>query len=77
MVMMQKVVSSNISEVGYDQATSTLYVRFKDGNRLYKYLRVPPVVYIGMLATRSKGKYFAEQIKDYFAFERAEDKEAA
>ena len=49
------VVSSNVAEVGYDDASGTLEVVFKDGS-VYNYVDVPGVVYEGLLATSSRGE---------------------
>lgn len=40
----KNVVSSNIAAIGYDQSTSTLEVRFKNGG-IYHYHNVPLYIY--------------------------------
>lgn len=53
--------STNLHAAGYDPATSTLWVQFKNGT-VYEYRNVPPTVYAAMMAGDS-GRYFAEIIK--------------
>jgi hypothetical protein len=63
----ESVDSSQISEVGYDAASSTLGIRFKAGSRSpaseYHYANVPPLVHRAMITAESVGSYFAAEIK--------------
>lgn len=61
--------SSNLSAVAYDDASSTLYIRFHHGGT-YAYASVPRTLYDGLLAAGSKGQYFHTYIKDRFSFQR-------
>lgn len=63
----QPVVSSNLSTVGYDPKSKTLEIEFKSGG-VYQYLGVPEFVYTGLMSASSKGKYFANSIKDVYPF---------
>lgn len=56
------VVSSNLAEVGYDPATSTLEIAFKNGG-VYQYFSVPSSVHIGLITAPSLGQYFDINIK--------------
>lgn len=56
------VNSSNLNAVAYDDATSTLYIRF-NASGTYAYDRVPQSVYSGLLSASSHGKYFDAYIK--------------
>jgi len=66
-VALTPVDSSMIKAVGYDAATSTLLVRFTDG-QVYSYTDVPPEEYQGLLAAESHGKYFWRRIRNEYAF---------
>ncbi|MCX7887843.1 MAG: KTSC domain-containing protein [Verrucomicrobiae bacterium] len=65
----QKVVSSDIASVGYDEATGTLEIEFH-ATSVYRYYSVPPDVYRGLLTTPSPGKYFLQHIKGRYAWEK-------
>jgi hypothetical protein len=58
----EPVKSSNLSEIAYDQATSTLGVRFKSGGE-YEYANVPEQVYQALISAPSVGSYFDAHIK--------------
>jgi len=62
------VDSSNLQAVGYDLAEHSLYVRFHSG-RLYRYSRVPPLIYEELMKSESKGKFFDTQVRNVLAFE--------
>jgi hypothetical protein len=63
------VSSSSIAEVGYDSATSTLEVAFRDGG-LYRYFGVPAVIFSRFMTASSKGRFFVDEIKDRYRFVR-------
>ena len=56
------VVSSNVSEIGYDPQTETLEVAFKHGG-VYQYFGVPPAVYNELLAASSIGRCLDKNVK--------------
>jgi hypothetical protein len=62
---MQSVVSSNLRTVGYDAASSTLRVSFRNGG-LYEYQGVPDRVHRGLMAASSHGTYFHAHIRDRY-----------
>lgn len=64
--------STVIRSFQYDPDTARLAVIFRSGRR-YIYREVPPETFRAMQAARSKGEYFNRQIRDRFAFERADD----
>lgn len=66
---MPAVESSAIREIDYDAANRTLFVRFTSGKR-YAYLDVPEAVYEAFLAAESKGRFFADEIRDAYSFHR-------
>jgi KTSC domain len=61
------VASTLLANVGYDRATSTLDLEFRDGS-LYRYSAVSEAIYQGLLAADSKGSYFNRQIRSRFAY---------
>ena len=59
----QPVESTSIYSAGYDPATSTLEVEFRN-HRIYRYIGVPPEVYEALLTAESVGRYFAYNIRN-------------
>jgi len=59
------VKSSNIKAVGYDSTSRTLEVEFLSGG-LYQYFGVEPAVALTLRRTKSKGQYFANNIKNEY-----------
>lgn len=63
------VDSSSIAEVGYDPASSTLEVVFREGG-VYRYFGVPAAVFSEFMAADSKGRYFVAEIRNRYGFVR-------
>lgn len=63
---MKPVQSSNISDIGYDDATSELYITFRNSGRTYKYADVPSGEYHMLETADSVGSYFANNIKNQY-----------
>lgn len=63
------VISKALATVGYDEATHTLEITFKDG-RVYEYDGVPPKVHFELMTAASKGTYFQDYIRDVYSFRR-------
>jgi hypothetical protein len=63
------VSSTSIAEVGYDNATLTLEIAFRDGG-LYRYFGVPVALYSRFMTSNSKGRFFVDEIKDRYRFIR-------
>lgn len=63
------VSSSNIVSVGYDAASETLEIEFKDG-AVYQYYNVGEHLYQQFVAAPSKGQFFNVYIKNAVAFSR-------
>ena len=61
------VASSNLAEVGYDPATQTLEIMFKDGS-VYQYFDVPQQVYEGIMVADSVGRFFHANIKGGYRY---------
>jgi hypothetical protein len=72
-VEMIAVTSSNIQSIGYQEAKARLFIRFRDGGRLYYYDPCPAIVFLGSLHSQSKGKYLASQVIPFFRFTRAKE----
>lgn len=69
MANMLKVASSNIDEIGYDKDTCILYVRFLNGG-LYKAANVDEGVFDRFKLAKSKGAFFAKEIKPNYVVEK-------
>ena len=65
----QPVTSSDIASVGFDEASQTLEIAFHATGR-YRYFSVPKTVFDSLLATPSPGKFFLQNIKGKFAWEK-------
>ncbi len=63
------VTSSNITEIGYDEASSTLEILFRNG-RLYQYFDVPPQAHRELMAASSHGQYLNTHIKGQYRYAR-------
>lgn len=62
---MVPVTSSQLSYIGYDKDSNTLYITFKNGS-VYEYTDVPITVYNELMGAASVGKYFASNIKNNY-----------
>lgn len=66
-----RVFSSNIKTAAYDMGTKTLILTFINRPRwVYSYFHVPPKVWTRFVNADSKGKYFADYIRDQYAYSR-------
>lgn len=74
-IVRQKVESSQIESVGYDEKNKTLEVEFKNGGAVYQYYSVDSATYEEMLAAESKGKFLGQKIKGNFAYMKIDKKE--
>ena len=61
--------SSVLTAVAYRGGAQQLYLRFQEGN-VYCYFACPRSVYEALLAAESKGRYFAQHIRNGFHCER-------
>jgi len=59
------VKSSNVTSVGFDPATKTMEIEFKDGS-VYHYHGVEPDTHSGLLSAKSIGKYVHANIKGQY-----------
>lgn len=65
----QSVESSNLSSIGYDAENETLEVQFNHGG-VYQYFDVPENVYEELMNADSHGRYFVQNIKDDYEFQK-------
>jgi hypothetical protein len=70
-VELKEVVSSNISKIGYDQDSKTLYVKFKSG-AIWSYTPVPAEKYKEFSEAKSVGQFFAREIRGKAIYDAAE-----
>jgi hypothetical protein len=71
-VRREPVSSSYIQSVGYDPQCHVLEIAFQ-GDGVYQYEEVSQDTYAGLMAAPSKGHYFAERIRDRYAWRRVEE----
>lgn len=67
-IIFTPVESSNIISVGYDETTSSMYVKYPSGT--YKYEDVEKSVYESLLTSTSKGRFMNENIKGQYNYSR-------
>jgi hypothetical protein len=65
--------SSVFTSAAYRADARQLYLRFHEGN-IYRYFECPRSVYKALLAAESKGRYFAQHIRNEFHCERVHRK---
>lgn len=65
------VKSSNLEAVGYDPATHTLSVTFRNGGH-YEYADVPSQAYMDLIQAESKGTHLHAHIKGKYAHRKLE-----
>lgn len=65
---MTPLISSHIIATGYDEASNTLRIQFKNGT--YDYANVPKEVYEAFLKAPSHGKYHMKNIRGQYTFEK-------
>ena len=65
MMKFQKVNSSSISELGYDEETKEMIILFMNGIK-YLYKDFPIEVYKNLLFADSKGAYFSRYIRPLY-----------
>ena len=63
------VSSSSLRSVGYDSDSKLLEVEFRS-HAVYLYEGVPDWAVEGLMAARSKGRYFEARIRDRYPFRR-------
>ena len=64
-----QVISSNLQSVGYDSASQTLEVEFRNGS-IYQYSNVPETIHEALMSASSKGSFLNSQIRNRFPYVR-------
>lgn len=65
----QRVQSSDLESIGYDEPTQTLEIEFHGGH-VYQYGNVPVNMYEGLMHASSHGRFFNDFIKNHFQYHR-------
>ena len=65
----QRVSSSTVISIGYDERTQTLEIEFGSG-RVYQYYGVPDRIHDEIMQAPSKGQFFNTYIRNAHAFSR-------
>ncbi|MBA3609455.1 MAG: KTSC domain-containing protein [Chthoniobacterales bacterium] len=65
----EPVISSNVASVGYSRNLRALEIEFTRG-AVYRFLDVPSTVHRGLIASESKGRFIAENIRGKYRFVR-------
>lgn len=63
------VSSTNISSIGYDEATETLEIEFLS-SAIYQYFNVPLNMHEQLMQAGSKGKFLHRHIKNKYPYSR-------
>lgn len=63
------VDSSNLASVGYEPVSQILEVEFNSGT-VYQYFDVPQSEYDDLMAADSHGRYFNQNIRDVYRYNR-------
>jgi len=61
--------STAISDIRYEDDRRKLFVRFVEGDE-YVYVGVPGEVHRGFVEAESRGRFFADEIRDRFPYNR-------
>ena len=67
--------STAIRSLSHDDVTATLFVTFVDGDA-YAYFDVPAAVFQAFRAARSRGGFFAAQIRNRYRYQRLDGPDA-
>jgi len=70
-MLREQVNSSNIMSIGYEESEQTLEVEFANGS-VYQYFGVPSGTHLDLMSALSVGSFFAQNIKNSFAYQRVE-----
>ena len=68
-MMRDRVESSNLASVGYDEGSCTLEVEFINGS-VYQYFNVPKSTYEELMQAGSHGIYFSDNIRNVYPYSR-------
>ncbi|MGB8167651.1 MAG: KTSC domain-containing protein [Chthoniobacteraceae bacterium] len=68
----EAVDSRSIASIGFHAELRVLEIEFRSG-ALYRYFSVPRSIFEGMQKAASKGRYFSQNIRGHFDFQRREN----
>lgn len=66
------VESTTLGSAGHDAQSTVLELQFRSG-AVYQYLRVPRRIYCGLLRADSKGRYFHQNIRGKYPYQRIQN----
>jgi hypothetical protein len=66
---LQRVTSSNLQAIGYDEQSKTLRILFL-GGAVYDYFNVPVSLHRSLMTSHSKGHFFQEHVVGQFRYEK-------
>ena len=70
------VQSTTLGSAGHDAPSAVLELQFRNG-AIYQFFLVPRSVYRDLLAARSKGGYFNQNIRGRYPYQRVQGTSAA
>ncbi len=74
-MLLHKVKSSSISEIGYSQLKQTLGIVLNSClDYIYLYINVTEETYLQLLNSKSKGNFFVKEIKPKYEFKKVQRK---
>jgi hypothetical protein len=68
-ITMKPVSSSQISSIGYDSDSQELFIEFTSG-KVYRFFKVPEIVFKTFVASKSPGSFLHSQIIDIYEYDR-------
>jgi len=64
-----RVESTSLTSIGYDSRARALVIEFRSGST-YRYREVPHRVFLELVRSDSKGRYFSKKIRGKYPHER-------
>lgn len=64
------VNSSRIHTVAYDMDHQLLEIEFQQQHEVYRYQHVPITIFHLLMASKSKGRFFAEKIQNQYPWNK-------
>lgn len=77
MTPLKPLNSTMLEAAGYDLASRTLAVRFRNGTVVHRYHDVPPEIAEGLESAESAGRYFNANVRGKFPIEVINKESAA
>lgn len=68
----EKVESSNLKSVGYEEDSQTLEIEFNTG-AVYQYTAVPKWVFEDLMDAESVGRYFHQHIRNVYEYKQIDE----